>query len=596
MVSINNSNNSRSYRSSGILGLSTGIDSESVIEGMLAKTQTKIDKQLGLKQQTLWKQEIYRDVISNIQNLQRKYFDNLNPKTNLLSKSFFSSQTVTSSSDSVIASSNQSRSSELTIDYIKQLATGSQVISQNSVTSSIKLTIDPSKITTDSSINVSLDGVTRAIQLSGTSTEEILSNLQETLNKSFGTGVVVQTDGTITTLSSRQITFSGTPENLSILGLSASASNRVNLSSQLKDLKLNQSLNNTSFKFKINGVEFNFDETKTVSEVIDTINQSKANVSLSYSNINDRFVLSSKILGQGVDIDVEDLSGNLMGSLFKVSSDEFNRIEGKNAILSVDGQEIERNSNNFEVNQFKLNLVSTNTNKTVLSAKNSTNEVSSTITKFVEEYNSLVDKIYSLTTEKSEYRDYSPLTDAQKEEMSEKEIELWEKKAKTGLVRSDTNLVSLMSELRQSLMSKGDGSLSLNDMGITSGSYSDRGKLSIDSTKLNEALETRMDEVQALFTDVNTGLAQKFNAVLNKNAQTSLSNPGRLVSVAGIANTSSDIKNTMYDRIKSIESSITNLQRMYDSQKDRYWKQFSNLETAMSKLNSQSSWLTQQLG
>ena len=596
MVSINNSNNSRSYRSSGILGLSTGIDSESVIEGMLAKTQTKIDKQLGLKQQTLWKQEIYRDVISNIQNLQRKYFDNLNPKTNLLSKSFFSSQTVTSSSDSVIASSNQSRSSELTIDYIKQLATGSQVISQNSVTSSIKLTIDPSKITSDSSINVSLDGVTRAIQLSGTSNEEILSNLQETLNKSFGTGVVVQADGTITTLSSRQITFSGTPENLSILGLSASASNRVNLSSQLKDLKLNQSLNNTSFKFKINGVEFNFDESKTVSEVIDTINQSKANVSLSYSNINDRFVLSSKILGQGVDIDVEDLSGNLMGSLFKVSSDEFNRIEGKNAILSVDGQEIERNSNNFEVNQFKLNLVSTNTNKTVLSAKNSTNEVSSTITKFVEEYNSLVDKIYSLTTEKSEYRDYSPLTDAQKEEMSEKEIELWEKKAKTGLVRSDTNLVSLMSELRQSLMSKGDGSLSLNDMGITSGSYSDRGKLSIDSTKLNEALETRMDEVQALFTDVNTGLAQKFNAVLNKNAQTSLSNPGRLVSVAGIANTSSDIKNTMYDRIKSIESSITNLQRMYDSQKDRYWKQFSNLETAMSKLNSQSSWLTQQLG
>ena len=596
MVSINNSNNSRSYRSSGILGLSTGIDSESVIEGMLAKTQTKIDKQLGLKQQTLWKQEIYRDVISNIQNLQRKYFDNLNPKTNLLSKSFFSSQTVTSSSDSVTATSNQSRSSELTIDYIKQLATGSQVISQNSVTSSIKLTIDPSKITSDSSINVSLDGVTRAIQLSGTSTEEVLSNLQETLNKSFGTGVVVQTDGTITTLSSRQITFSGTPENLSILGLSASASNRVNLSSQLKDLKLNQSLNNTSFNFKINGVEFNFDETKTVSEVIDTINQSKANVSLSYSNINDRFVLSSKILGQGVDIDVEDLSGNLMGSLFKVSSDEFNRIEGKNAILSVDGQEIERNSNNFEVNQFKLNLVSTNTNRTVLSAKNSTNEVSSTITKFVEEYNSLVDKIYSLTTEKSEYRDYSPLTDAQKEEMSEKEIELWEKKAKTGLVRSDTNLVSLMSELRQSLMSKGDGSLSLNDMGITSGSYSDRGKLSIDPTKLNEALETRMDEVQALFTDVNTGLAQRFNAVLNKNAQTSLSNPGRLVSVAGIANTSSDIKNTMYDRIKSIESSITNLQRMYDSQKDRYWKQFSNLETAMSKLNSQSSWLTQQLG
>jgi flagellar capping protein FliD len=215
----------------------------------------------------------------------------------------------------------------------------------------------------------------------------------------------------------------------------------------------------------------------------------------------------------------------------------------------------------------------------------------------VEDYNKLVDKVFTLTTEKAEYRDFNPLTDAQKKDMSETEVELWETKAKTGLLRSDTNLVSMLSELRQVLFMRPTGSsISLSDIGITSSSYGDRGKLTIDSTKLNQALETRMNEVQSLFTDKVNGIAVKFNTILNKNAQSSLSTPGRLVVVAGIANTTSDVKNTLTERVKSIELTIDNFKRMYESQKERYWKQFSQLETAMSKMNSQSSWLTQQLG
>jgi len=596
MVSINNSNNSRSYSTSGILGLSSGIDSESVIEGMLAKTQIKIDKQLGLKQQILWKQDIYRNVITDIQSLQRKFFDNLNPKSNLLSKSFFSSQTVTSSSASVQATSNQSTSSELVVDYITQLASGSKVVSQSNVTNDIKITLDLAQITTDSSINVTLDGITKSVKLSGTTDIEVLNTLKQDLNRLFGTGIVVSNDGTIATTSSRQLKISGTSENLASIGLLTSTSNRVDLNAKLMDLNLKQSLVGPNYSFKINDIEFNFDETASINEIIDTINQSKANVSLSYSNISDTFTLSSKTLGQGVGIDCEDTSGNFLSSLLKVNDTEFKRVDGQNARLSVNGQVIERNSNTFEVNQFKLNLLSTTNNSSTLSAKNSVTQVVDTITKFVEDYNKLIDKVATLTTEKSEYREYSPLTDAQKKDMSESEIELWEKKAKTGLVRSDTNLVSLVTELRQSLFSELDSSISLKDIGLSSGSYSDRGKLSIDTTKLSDALENRMDEVQNLFTNSVTGIASKFNSILNKNIQTSIGNPGRLVLVAGIANTSTDVKNSLNDRIKSIESTITNLQRMYDSQKERYWKQFSNLETAMSKLNSQSSWLTQQLG
>lgn len=597
MVSINNSNNSRSFGSSGILGLSSGIDSESVIEGMLSGTQTKIDKQLGLKQQTLWKQELYRGIIGDIQGLQRKFFDTLNPQSNFLSSSFFSNQTVTSSTSNVQASSNQRTASELTIDSITQLATGTKLISQNSVSNEVKCNVDSSLITASSSISVLLDGVSKTISLHGTDNLEVLTNLQIDLNKAFGTGVNVAIDGTITTNGSRQMSISGSPENLAILGFSSSVSNRVELTSALSKLNLKQDLVGTSFKFSINGINFEFSETQSLAEVVDTINKSNANVSLSYSNVSDVFTLTSKTLGQGVQIDCDESEGNLLNALLKVDQANYQSIDGKNAILSVNGTTIERNTNSFEVNQFKLNLISETNTKTVLSAKNNTTQIVDGLTKFVEEYNKLIDKVFTLTTEKAEYREFSPLTDEQKKDMSETEVELWEKKAKTGLVRSDTNLVSLLSELRQVLFTRPTGSsLSLSDMGVKSSNYGDRGKLTIDSTKLNQALETRMNEVQALFTDKDNGIAVKFNAILNKNAQSSLSNPGRLVVVAGIANTTSDAKNTLTERIKSIEVSIENFKRMYESQKERYWKQFSQLETAMSKMNSQSSWLTQQLG
>jgi flagellar hook-associated protein 2 len=596
MVSINNSNNSRSYGSSGILGLSSGIDSESVIEGMLAKTQLKIDKQLGLKQQILWKQEIYRDIISDIQGLQRKFFDTLNPKSNLLSKSFYSTQTVTSSSSSVQASSNQTSSSEMVVDYISQLATGTKLVSQSSVTKDIQLNVDHTKILDSTSINVMLDGVSKTIKLYGSTNEELLINLQDDLTKSFGSGITVALNGEVTTSNARQLSINGTSENLEVLGLTTKVSNRVDLSMSLKDLSLKQALTGPTFNLTINGVDFSFNETQTVREIIETINQSKANVNLSYSNIGDKFTLSSKTLGQGVQIEFEE-EGNLLDALFKVDTTTYQIVDGKNAILSVNGVEIERNSNNFEVNQFKLVLQSTTATKTNLSAKNSTEQVVEGITKFVDDYNKLIDKIYALTTEKSEYREYSPLTDKQRDEMSETEIEQWEKKAKTGLVRSDTNLVSLITELRQIMFTQPMGiSISLNEIGLSSGSYADRGKLSIDSTKLNSVLENRMDEVQAFFSTKENGVAVKFNSILNKNAQSSLSSPGRLVSVAGVKNTSSDVKNSLNERIRSIELSINNLRRMYDTQKDRYWKQFTNLESAMSKMNSQSSWLTQQLG
>ena len=55
--------------SNGFSGLASGLDTESMVEKMLANVQAKIDKQNGLKQQVEWKQEIYREIITQINYL-----------------------------------------------------------------------------------------------------------------------------------------------------------------------------------------------------------------------------------------------------------------------------------------------------------------------------------------------------------------------------------------------------------------------------------------------------------------------------------------------------------------------------------------------
>ena len=783
MASINNTN---SYGRSGTLGLASGIDSESVIDNMMAAMQNKIDKQKAIRQQILWKQNIYRDVTSELLTMQRNFLNTLNPSSNLRSSSLYVNQTVHVSGAVLKASSLIPNNPPLTIESISQLATGKVVRSGESLSKDIQVNVDLSKISETNKVDFNLDGITKSIALRGASEAEVLSNLQIDLNQTFGSGIVVASDGSITTLNQRELKISGTSDALAMLGLSQSVSNTLDLSKKLSDLNLSKPLIGNTFSFKINGIDFSFDANATMNEVIARINQSEAGVQLRYSNLDDRFHLTSKILGSGVALNFEDEVGNLMGSLFgkdnlssigntslhlnrltsvgssldgvtggdfklmingkeevitlaegtydqaaalsalnqqlsdkfgvdaiKVTHDGLQYVfetdravtftsteglnalmgfttqstaiqldsklvdtglsgsitingslidlstlttfqdlsdqlslqglnmtidagklnfssdvslvitgdvntmnalfgsesisfnantntsiveDGKNARFSIDGTVYERNTNNFNLNGYAIQLTSTSTEAINIRSENNVDAVVDSLQKFVGAYNAIIDKVNALVQAKAEYRDFPPLTDKQKEAMSEKEVEQWEIKAKEGLVRNDTVLSSLISELRTALSTPVPGSkLSLLDLGITSSNYADRGKLTIDETKLRNVLNTRTDEVQHLMTSED-GLIERFNKRLDGYVRSTFSNPGRLVSLAGLANTVSATKNNLNDRITSIDATVKRLQAMYETQRERYWKQFTSLEKAISQMNSQSSWLSQQLG
>ena len=257
------------------------------------------------------------------------------------------------------------------------------------------------------------------------------------------------------------------------------------------------------------------------------------------------------------------------------------------------------------------------------------------ISKFVEKYNELVDKINSKLTEK-QYRSFTPLTAEQKEAMSEKEVELWEEKAKSGLLKNDLILSRTMQNVRSWMYEGVQGVTGvfdhLTEIGITTEKYvsgSAGGKLVIDETKLKEAIRDNADSViELLFkesTSVSTSASE--NTLSKEDIQTKRRESGIITRlydnlIAGMKDVIDKAgpgdSSTLYRNVKSnllidfvtehgsislLDKDISNIDKKLDDlndyllrTEDRYYKKFTAMEKAIQQMNSQSSWLAQQLG
>lgn len=137
----------------------------------------------------------------------------------------------------------------------------------------------------------------------------------------------------------------------------------------------------------------------------------------------------------------------------------------------------------------------------------------------------------------------------------------------------------------------------LEKIGISEASgYSSNGKLTIDETKLKNALETEPDKVAKLFTDKDNGLMTNMKKVTDSYAKT-WGTKGSLIARAGSeAAATSLTDNEIYTSMKDIDDIITQLQSRLKSEQDRYLSQFTTLETLIAQMNSQSSYLSSMTG
>ena len=424
-------------------------------------------------------------------------------------------------------------------------------------------------------------------------------------------GYTFNFDGTYVTAADsngNSVDFSMTSVEGGTLGLTkASASNKINSGSTLSNLGFKPEADGT-YKLNINGTEISLDKNATISSMMSAVNKSAAGVTMTYSSLTNSFTLESKEFGGAGKVEVGDTSlGRSLGLVD--DNGTVGASEGQNAIFEINGQEVYLNDNTYTLdgNTFTFNdNMTIGETYTVNIAKDSTT-VKDALKKFVESYNKLIDDVYGYIG-KSPAKDddgntYEPLTDAEKKEMSEDEITKWEEKAKQGVLYNDSTVSTIMSQMRSALYTNvtlDDGSkFGIYNLGIkTSSEWSEHGKLQIDENAFDKAFENNEDAIIKLFTDSDTGMMKKLNSVIDGAVKSSgaANTRGTLVRKAGKADSSVTTDSTIYKEMVKMQDRLKELQDRYDTKEEYWWKVFTNMETAMADLNSQTSYISSYLG
>ncbi|MEW6181610.1 MAG: flagellar filament capping protein FliD [Bacillota bacterium] len=356
----------------------------------------------------------------------------------------------------------------------------------------------------------------------------------------------------------------------------------------------------------------NVDPTDTLNDVLNEIEtQTAGEISAVYEPLTDRILLSTSRTGQYSDNKYKIVDSNwfLLDNLkftsyFTNPGDSEEILTGSNADVSItidglpDVVTHTPTENSFALNGVTFNLLKTTASAVKVTVSQDVDEVVDTITTFVEEFNSLISTINNELNE-TRYSDYLPLTDEQKEELTDTQIEQWEEKAKSGLLRSDSILFSGVSELRRALTTAVSGLTtgfdSIFGIGFSTGYYFEGGKLYVDETKLREAISTNPDAVMRLFTaddDAYTyeqqGIGVRLYDEVNKLAD-------RLTDEAGYPSTFSLFDESyIAESIRDLEDRISDTEDRLTTLEERYWRQFTAMEQAIAQFNTQSAWLTKQ--
>lgn len=533
--------------------------------------------------------------------------------------------------------------------------------------------------------------------------DKLAQYLETELGKAFGSGRIdvsyekgklnfntTYVDGSNDASSVLKIN-SGNANAVKALGLTVGDSNRVNLNTSVAESGLKtyfnlSGLENTkgygneyvvriknnttgdiiTIDKTVGGDEFN--ENTSLSEIIKAINASEANVEVTYSEVSDKFTLTSKesgasgnfsILSGGIKLDAEGnpvfdtngeyetvKGGNLGTAIFgggmKPPSDEnstttadgtYTYTKGEDAVIWVDydGEggadpvQITRSSNTFDIDGLSVTVngtfgnVETDSTGKVTSydkdaivtfgAKVDTEKVTEAVKAMIDAFNEIIEISNAELSEKRN-RDYAPLTDEQKEEMTEDQIKAWEEKAKAGMLFNDSDLRGFTSSIRFLFSGDSETTKLLSDMGIeTSTNYSDHGKIKFDESKFKAALESNPEAISDLFTRTgettvdengntvtkNVGIMNQVKTVFDKYASTTGATKGIFVQKAGATESPlSLLDNYILDQMNDIDEEIEKLEDKLETETERYYKQFTSLETFISQMNSQSSWLSSQ--
>lgn len=383
------------------------------------------------------------------------------------------------------------------------------------------------------------------------------------------------------------------------------------------------------YDLTINGTKIGTYTRDTALEtvMVDINNNTEAGVNVSYSKLTNQFVFTAEETGTAGKIDIAEgtLGAMLFGATVSADGSRLSGItydDGKDAILSmtVNGSkpvEVTRSSNTFDVDGMSVTLKGTfgyegdnlvqDTEAVSFTTTSDADTIVDAIKGMVEDYNKMAkaikDAYGTMPAQRSNGGSYEPLTDEDMADMSDEAIKNYEEKAKQGLLFADSDLSSLYSGLLSAITPSGTDGATLRSIGINT-SYDDgMTTLTLDESKLREALSSNPDKVKDAFTksqengSATDGLMTRLKTTLDRYASTTGATKGILIEKAGSSRAPTSIlDNYIQDMMDNIDDQIERWETKLSDQVDRYTSQFTQLEVLIQQMNSQSASLSGLMG
>lgn len=617
-----------------VSGLSN-FDVEAMVTKMMEAEKVKLTKVQQSKQYKVWEQEAYRGIADQLNALKNEYFDVLKPESNFRSPSMFAkfSTTVmvngTASSKISVKGTADLQNLNQQIDSITQLASKDTYKSQSLNIGAVMSKDLVTDFATDKpavfKATLTIGSTSKTVEVNMTGVDD-LNTFKDALNaeivSEFGAGYsgVASVEGNQLKLRSAGnnvslIQQSDALDSLPWLGVASGAS-----STEFQGKTLNElfGLSDTDLTtMTINGKslsEMGVLSTDSIARLSQKVSNSGVGAQLNYDSLNDRFNLTSTREGSANTL---TLSTDLMNKL-KLTGGTHE--VAKDAMLRINGVDIIKSENTFTIDGASITLNDTHNaidGPIKFNFKVDTDKIVEKIKSFIDVYNGLISSTYGKVNEKV-YRDFKPLTDEQREAMSEDQIKQWESKSKSGVLRNHADIENIAAKMRRALSDVVEGSgITLAQLGIeTSANYKENGKLIIkDEAKLRSGIENNYAGVVKLFSsesdkkylDANNateryrenGLGNRLYDIIQDAVRTTRDDNGRkgtLVETAGIPNDISNYTSTLSKKITEYDDRIATLLDYLADKETGYYAMFSRVETAIARLEAQSQQLASQLG
>lgn len=341
-----------------------------------------------------------------------------------------------------------------------------------------------------------------------------------------------------------------------------------------------------------------------ISELVNALREGGVNAS--FDETNQRFFISSTGTGSAKEFKLEGTNDALASLGLDTNAAYENgstatRIWAEDAMITLNGAEFTSDTNTFTINGLSITANALTTDGPIsITTDTDYDGIYDMIKDFLTEYNDIMNEMTKLYNADSA-RKYTMLSDDEKEAMSDDEVETWENTIKDSLLRRDKDLNTVM-QCMIGAVNKGyeigGETLYLVNFGVGTGSYfdtekaernalhimgdSDDEKYADEKNKLKEAIAADPDKVIELFTTMSK---EMYNSLQKTMASTEYRSIYKVYDDKRMK--------TEYD---DYTTRIKEAQKKLDDYEDKWYKKFSAMEVALSKLQSSQNSLASMLG